>query len=283
MLNDYDLASQVAVEWYRRETGLDDFVNTYACKGPIIILGNPRYGEMHVWLDRKTAGYPNNGIVGKVIFRGGNWRLKEDKTPLDVYVRQLDEETRRLTDAAVPLDADRRIREEVLRKVQPFADYFTAVPTHLLQNPNLDKHRWYCDITSIFVSEIELEFLHQALDVPASEGIGGVNRVLNLISPEAGQEIVSVNDLVTGSHPLFGFGDDYKMKDVLQHLYGVDTAMSFVKGIEVIQLKTLPGCSFAEREGVNREGMLKYLRRDNHPLLKDEVAVGRVFREREDR
>jgi|SRR3989338_4158787 len=145
---------------YIKDMGFEDFINTYAAKGPIIILNNGPYA---VWTDRKTKGYPNKGLIGKAILRGGNWKRKDERKPLDVYINQLVEETRRLIQS-IPPEADIKIRNELLNNISAFGDYFTAMPSDIVKNKNL-QYKWYCDLVSVFVPEIEIKILYDILEI----------------------------------------------------------------------------------------------------------------------
>ena len=67
----------VNVSMLREEFPDGRFVNTYAAKGPVLVT-NSRGNITYVWTDRKDSGYPNVGIRGKLVFRGGNWRREKD-------------------------------------------------------------------------------------------------------------------------------------------------------------------------------------------------------------
>ncbi len=272
MTNAYDLKDDVNVQRFQQETGLDDFVNTFAVKGPIIVVGR---WDHYLWTDRKTSDYVNKGIAGKLVFRGSNWRSREDATPWDVFRKQLAEETKK-SDENTTADATNPLQKIILEGAIAFRDYFTAIPKRLLGNPDLP-HAWYCDFSSIYFSEITERELREQLSVPKNLGPDGIEKALNSVSPDSIQRLTPFRSLYDRSHLPFGFGDDHKMRDILASHYGIrKRMMRMTIDVEVIALPTRPTLPFSAREG-----QLKYLRQDNNPLLEGNVTRDHVFQARE--
>lgn len=245
-----------------------DFINTYAAKGPIILTQDQ--SPIAVWTDLKTLGYPNKGFVGKAVFRGGNWKYKNEKTPLDVYRTLLKEETKALNTELSP-DTDSNLRNLIITNAWPIGDYFTAIPEQVIQNPNLQG--WYCDLTSIFASEIDIGILQNILGLNTAAGFEEITATLELLSPEAGQVILTLDQL---KDTYFGFGDGYKLEDVLNEKYGIKIEIPKLSGVEVLRLPTGPQLPFSKRTEI----LNAYLRKDNYPLKKGDVESGHVFEER---
>jgi hypothetical protein len=263
---------EVAKE-YQPLVGKSDFVNTFAANGPIVLKDGSDY---YLWTDKKTAGYPNKGIIGKLVFKGGNWRDINDNTPIATYVKEIIEEIQ--NNPLTPEGTDSHVHALIARSLLPVADYFSAIPANLLLNDNL-KEPFYCYISSVLNAEIEMGRLCDLLDVSRVGGkIRNLERALQFISAESNVKLTSFDELIKGEHTLFGFGDDYKLADCLDELYGIkDTNMKFIEGVSVCRLKSIPTTPYSYR----KEALLKYLRKDNNPFLLNQVADKKVFEKRE--
>lgn len=250
-----------------------EFINTYAAKGPVFLVDS--YGPRYMLTDRKDSGYPNVAIRNKLVFRGGNWKKPSEESPMDVWYNQIDDETKPII-KGVPNDTAVRLRQAIKDRTKVLFDYFTALPEELVGNPNLPQP-WYCDIASILTSEIPLGLLDDIFQVPEPERtLEGYRQKLNLVSPESPQWLTTIEDLRNGEHVLFGFGDDYKVKDILKELYEIDANIQFFSGSIVVPLGTDANVSFAEREYLKC-----YLRSDNNPSKRGSLEGGRVFMERD--
>ncbi len=285
----------VNVSRLREEFPDGRFVNTYAAKGPVSIVDSK--GEIrYFWTDRKDSGYPNIGIRDKLVFRGGNWRREEGKpipaSPRDVYLKELDEELRsgshiKGLKGEKAEAVDRRLKQALRRVVEPVADFFTLLPAEAVGNPKLPKN--YCDLTSIFRTQISEDELRDILEISSGENFRkAVENRLNDMSTESTQIVTPVCDLRNGRHNRFGWGDDYKLADLetpsgMYFVRGVivlSTGQSSIisstdtdskieveggtfKPIVVVKLDTNPDLSFEER----RQYLEPVLRADNNPWL----------------
>src|SRR3989344_6291258 len=72
------------------EGRVEPWINSHSAKGFHLIEWKDK--EPWYWFDRKTAGYPQVNYVGKLVLRGGNWTKIDDKTPRDVYNREVGRE-----------------------------------------------------------------------------------------------------------------------------------------------------------------------------------------------
>ena len=253
----------------------DAFVNTYAAKGPVFLVdGHDR--PVYLLTDRKDSEYPNRGLRGKLVLKGGNWKEPGDWNPFAVWERQLAEETGKPVVRGIPSDADRRLREAILRNPTVFSDYFTAVPGIVLDNPAL-LQPWYCDVASVISARVRLDELDEVLGVPAAErDTEGYRARLNAVSTESPQWLTPVSELVDGTHVLFGFGDATKTADVLREWYSIRIAVRHVPGVEVVPLDTTGMLLFERRLWIP-----PYLRLDNNPLRAGKLEGGRVFMARD--
>ena len=84
--------------------------------------------------------------------------------------------------------------------------------------------------------------------------------------------------ILNGTHTQFGFGDDYKMVDVLKEIYDIQNANpNFVEGVYVKKLSTIPNIPFEDR----KQDLMKYLRKDNNPFYEKSRSDGKVFEPKE--
>ena len=86
----------VDVEKYKKRLHATrhDFLTSYGVTGIMIILEGKQ--PIAIWTDCKTPGYKNTNLVGRLIFRGGSWSKKTDKTLIDTLVTETKEELRHL-------------------------------------------------------------------------------------------------------------------------------------------------------------------------------------------
>ena len=112
---------QVDVKRYQAEVGRDDFINAYGAKGPTILFQGQE--PVYIVTDRKSSDYPNKGIAGKLVFRGGNWKNILQTSPEQIYRDETREELK------LP-------EQRLNRDIVAFADYFTALPEDVVRNPN---------------------------------------------------------------------------------------------------------------------------------------------------
>jgi hypothetical protein len=259
---------------YQKKVGKPDFVNTYAATGPIIIKDR----SSHIlWTDKKTPGYPNLGIVGKLVFKGGNWRDINDASPLGVYTREVFEE---IKDSPVtPAGTDAHVHALIFDSLNVVSDYFSAIPARILQN-NHFSDPVYCYISSVFRSEIEMQALCDVLAVSSKgELLRNLERTLQSLSAESDVKLTPFDEIVKGENIPFGFGDDYKIADILEDVYGIKNinTKNFIQDVFVCRLPTSPNLPFSYR----RNELEKYLRKDNNPYLCKQVTDKKVFEKRE--
>ena len=306
----YDLVGDIEahgidVSRLRQEFPDGRFVNTYAAKGPVLVTG-PRGNVHYVWTDRKDSGYPNKGIAGKLVFRGGNWRREKDSSlpasPLEVYLKEMDEELRPCThvkglEGEKAVQADRKLKAVLRESVEPVGDFFTMLPPEAVGNPKLPKT--YCDLTSIFTSEISIGELSDILEISSGDDFKeSAEKKLNGMAREATQVLTFWEDLLNGRNIPFGWGDDYKLMQVgdfqmYGNVNGVDGAIVMPSGesclivsggqklslegaefkpIVCIKLETSPEATFEERKNY----LEPVLRADNNPYLTT-ASDGQVF------
>ncbi|MBI1978630.1 MAG: hypothetical protein HYS62_01045 [Candidatus Aenigmarchaeota archaeon] len=283
MITSEQFASQVNARKYIADmqafdpkTG-EDFLNAYGAKGPVFFVdahGSPIY----LLTDRKDNTYANQGIRNKLVHRGGNYREPTDLAPMDVWLRQLGEETQpRLLVPGISKETARRLRAAIIERAKVHNDYFTALPRKRVDNPNLPQP-WYCDVCSTVSSEVPLELVDDIFQIPRGERTrDGYRQKLGLVSPESPQWLTPIGNLINGEHVLFGFGDDHKTKDLLKKIYDIDAHIQFVDDVEVVILDTDAMLPFAERRYLET-----FFRSDNNPLKRGSLETGRVFMKRDE-
>jgi hypothetical protein len=223
--------------------GNNYWINSFASKGPIVVTW--RNGPPWIVTDLKTEGYPSRRFVGKYLLTGGNWRDPEDKTPLDLYRRELGCELGALVSVLSPV-------------IEPFADYFDVCSVEQHGNPNMrkvlpeTKGTMYC-IASVFSSTLEGEELQEILRIPTAE----LNRESlrgRIKSTERGVAVLTVEDLSSGHINNFAAGDGIKLRDYLRERYGIKIAVRTPHGKSIRLTQTTPLTPYAERD------ILPYLR-----------------------
>ena len=100
-----------------------------------------------------------------------------------------------------------------------------------------------------------------------------------MAATESRQKITPVSALQDGTHIQFGWGDDYKMADIMKERYNIQTNLNYVDGVEVIRLGSSPTDTFESR----RDILEPYFRHDNNPFFKTSVADGKVFEKRDEK
>ena len=267
-------AAIVDVERYQRGVGTHDFLNGCGAKGPYVILD----GEIPVAVgtDVKTPGYKMTGFVDSLVLPGGNWQdATAERKPRDVYEKRMRKELPQIADL-------------ILNDVVPFRDYFSAVPEKIHGHSGLPGP--YCDVTSIFVSRVQLRELYDVLHLSTNDrritttqfrrgkesaAAQFLTTQINRGEEYSRQRVTSVADFVQGDHPTFGFGDGAKTSDVLEHLFGFNTDIILREDVEVVRLLSHPDAMYATR----REVLEAYLREDNNPFFRS-TEEGHVFRKR---
>jgi len=254
------------------------FINAFGAKAAILLEegGVP----MGVWLDKKTYNYQNVALRGNAVFYGGAWRGSNKDTdelePLDVYRRSLEEEIQNRS--AVMKGADFNIKNLILRNIEPFNDYFTAVPQEFIGNPNLTQ-KFYCDVTSVFVSVLDATDFYDALKLRTQDkNLLVAQERLKLILNERDPLIISYKSLTEDGNPIaYGFGDGHKLRDIIKQRYGDDIQINFPRITSII-LKSSPNDYYYERSGIIKN----YLREDNNPYKTQDgmVSARKVFEKR---
>lgn len=192
---------------------------------------------------------------------------------MDVWYRQLGEETKpRALVPGISEESAKRMRTAIIERKRVHRDYFTALPRNRVDNPNLPQP-WYCDVCSTVSSEVPLELIDDIFQIPRRERTrDGYRQRLGLVSPESPQWLTPIENLVSGEHVLFGFGDDHKIKDLLEEIYDIPAQIQFVDDVEVVLLNTDAMLPFAEREY-----LMAFFRSDNNPMKRGSLETGRAF------
>ena len=217
------------------------WINSHSAKGFHLIEWkdrNPWY-----WFDRKTTGYLQVNYVGKLVLRGGNWTKIDDKTPRDVYNREVGREETAQTPAG------NVVRSAVLEHSEPFADYLEISAQQIHGNPN--KGTIY-GITSVFATTIDGgELVGAVKEANPSFELTQANLLAELgkISKESGVAIVSTEQCKIGERmPGFAWGEDQKLVDFLKERgYVSEPKVPILPGPENYRLSTNPETPFSER------------------------------------
>lgn len=247
---------------YQAELGNQYVLNAVGVKGPTVLMRGEE--PVAVWTDQKDAGYPNEAIREKLVLGGGNFKDVKDERPLDVYLRERAEEI--------------QVSGEVINKsVYPHGRWFTALPEEAVGNPSLRGS--YCDFTCIFGAEVDVEALYDALEIPSADrdpAFESMRQALNMKATESRQFITPVSALRHGMHIPFGWGDDFKLADVMWVRYGLRASLDYVPNIEAIKLDAAANEPFAASQGLFET----YWRPDLNPFVTDGIDDGRVFEAR---
>lgn len=202
-------------------------------------------------------------FVGKHILTGGNWRNAEDKTPLDVYQRQVTEEL------------GRRWVTRLLRSVTPFADYLEII---LPEEHGYEGMKEIVSVTngtvyaivSVFASTLEGEELQEELKVPSRE-LNPDYLKRRIRSRESYVSVFTIDDLdIGGDINNFGAGAGKKLRDYLDEVYGIKLSVETPNGSSERLVQTIPLTPYADRD------MLPYLR--VNPLRVDTLDSQAPFR-----
>lgn len=217
------------------------WINSHSAKGFHLIEWqdkNPWY-----WFDRKTAGYPQVNYVDKLVLRGGNWTKVDDKSPRDVYKREVGREETAQTPAG------NLVRRAVLERSEPFADYLEISAQQVHGNP---KKGTIHGITSVFATAIDGgELVRAVKETNPSFELMQANLLIELekISKESGVAIVTTEQCETGEGvPGFAWGEDQKLVDFLKERgYVSEPKVPILQGPENHRLSTSLETPFSER------------------------------------
>jgi len=214
-------------------------INSFASKGPIVVAW--RNGPPWIVVDLKTEGYPSRRFVGKYLLTGGNWRHPEDKTPLDLYRRELGDELGALVSGLSPV-------------IEPFADYLEVHSVEQHGNPNMRKvlpetrGTIYC-IASVFSSTLEGEELQEVFGIPTTE-LNPESLRGRIKSTESGVAVLTVEGLLSGDINNFAAGDGIRLKDYLRERYGIKISVRTPHGKSIRLTQTTPLTPYAERDSL---------------------------------
>jgi len=265
------LDTELDIPSFQEKVGRRDFINTFTVKGSIII----HYGQQHfLWCNKSISSYPYEDLAGKLILKGDTWQDRYDTAPLVVYAKALPEQTRKKLGVTLPEGAANKIRYSILKSIQPVGDYFTAIPAWMLTKKN-SSSQLYCDISSVFNSELELEEVFDILKLPTQgDKLNTLKQGLSLLSQWSISSLTSFDDLITGNHEPFGLGDDVKVHDLLHELYGIKTVnINLTDGTYTKKLSTHPHLAFYLR----KEDLHEYLRTENNPYIQRKVVDIKPF------
>ena len=217
------------------------WINSHSAKGFHLIEWSDR--NPWYWFDRKTRGYPQINYVGKLVLRGGNWTKLDDKTPRDVYNREVGREETAQTPAG------NVVRHAVLNSSKAFADYLEISAREVHGNPR--KGTIY-GITSVFATTINGGNLAAAIKEtnPSFELTQeALLAELQKISKESDVAVVTTEQCKTGEGmPGFAWGDDQKFIDFLKERgYVSDPKVPILPGPENHRFSTNPETPFSKR------------------------------------
>lgn len=225
-----------------------NYIVCAVAKGPWIIRGGPE--GLYVVTDLKTAGYPYENCVGKLILKGGNW-TKDRKgrvaaTSEELYITETAEELDDEKLSAELREIGGSISRLLAKNSSPFANYFTVTPrsSHGHPKKGYGPEGVVRHYNSIFVSEIEYEALRHELKLARKTGAGMLAGHLTKLSPESAVAVLGWKELREMASAergeFFPFGEGVILADVLDKRYDWNGKIQPDAGVVALKLDSDP-------------------------------------------
>lgn len=242
------IVARYADEFERAAPGRP-WINSHAAKGFHVI--NWKREEPWYWFDKKSPGYPQSGFVGKYTLRGGNWTNVNDTTPLDVYIREIVEET-------AETELGWFVRKAACSKLHtaPFHDYLEIFPLSVHKNKNM-LERFPQTKGTIYATASTFETTLDGDEVVAllkrknpSFKLTQKNFTseVKAISTESDVAIITSEQIRKGNMPRGAAGDDQKFIELLSERgYIKNPQIPLLPKVECHRMKTSPTLPFADR------------------------------------